>query len=772
MPATFKISTDGGLTFAAVGTSVICKIGDHIRCQYQQMVPDPEATTWAWQVVSVPQSPSGVPSSVSTAIFTGSPIFNFSTPIDVDGAYLVRLTTDEGLPTESTRYLRVRAITTFGGLALSAAGERYDDTGHIPFDSVLAGWANDQNQVINRLNALIRRTSTSGRALYVDANRGRNTANTPDSSSNIIHMPGWNETPSGAGSSTGINIAAAHHGDFTSIQKAIDWAANQTPVPSENDPWVIFIQPGRYVENLTFRPHIHLVGLGTPPSQFPWGRVLGSPPPYDTFKFNTSTTIIETASGSSPGHMYPYLSQTDALSIYNLTFINILTTPSPILNAAGLSLKMKDCFFLQYAPTAGGCLRSNTTASQILSYLDLSNCTFGDLSSGNTIVLNIASSNSGALGVMRGCQVIRDPAGDGLVINQSLNQNSEFSLESCRIMGRFHSAAAQTKAESCVFHRVTLDTFGVDSSYSVRADFRGCSFENTLTLDASHITGSPSNRVEVRVGSSYGLTAINKIGDPSRIVVEAETDAHSIAYDNHSSGLTASNVQSALDELVAPVAYQLVNTNFALIGNTVGLVGVTNPTPPSTSLILPDLVATPGTKGHLITIKDERGDVGSLNRPIYIGVAGGRNIILPDGSSVLSLEIRLNWGWVTLYQGANGNYRVIDGHWLTHQGYYALSVPGTSTVQIPFGANVVALVTGPSGGFGVTLPSGVSPGRRILIYDDGANFSVHPCTVHAAGAAVIDNGAPFTLTQAHQAVEFVQLATGNWLSLYKTVGGF
>ena len=100
--------------------------------------------TYNWAIVFAPQSSAGVP---STATFTGN-VWEVSPgtfTVDNEGAYLVRLIVDAGLASESTQYVRLRALTASLNLQLVAAGERRDTTGIIPVDVSIEGWANEQN---------------------------------------------------------------------------------------------------------------------------------------------------------------------------------------------------------------------------------------------------------------------------------------------------------------------------------------------------------------------------------------------------------------------------------------------------------------------------------------------------------------------------------------------------------------------------------------------------------------------------------------------------
>ena len=106
------------------------------------------ATTYAWTIVFAPEG--------SAATFTGSSADASpgSFTVDLVGPYLIRLVVDAGLATESSQYVRLRALTTTLGLTLVAAGERRDESGIIPVDVDVEGWANEQNNNLLALEAV------------------------------------------------------------------------------------------------------------------------------------------------------------------------------------------------------------------------------------------------------------------------------------------------------------------------------------------------------------------------------------------------------------------------------------------------------------------------------------------------------------------------------------------------------------------------------------------------------------------------------------------
>jgi len=248
---------------------------DDLRKGYQVVCSSVyDASTYSWTLAFTPDSAGPTAASGSDYAGTASQAALLSPEgstsktcrfnADWDGSYLLRLVVDAGLPTEDTIFLRFRSLTRFGELKLVAGGERRDSEGVVPHDASTEGWAGDQNSNIQRLLALVRRVSVSGRVLYVDANRGRDYSEDQNDPDNIIRMPG---PDSAARDETGIRTAAEGFADFSSINDAITYAAAAATrgeaALSASDPYVIVIAPGYYEETLALQPFIHLVG-GTP----------------------------------------------------------------------------------------------------------------------------------------------------------------------------------------------------------------------------------------------------------------------------------------------------------------------------------------------------------------------------------------------------------------------------------------------------------------------------------------------------------------------------
>ncbi len=261
--------TPGG---SVVGPILTDTSRDDLRTGYQVKCESVyDANTYAWTLAYTPDSAgpaagsgndyTGTPSTAALLPPEGSASKTCKFNVDWNGSYLIRLVTDAGLPTESTMFIRFRALTLFGELKLTAAGERRDQTGVVPVDASAKGWAEDANQNMLRLLAFVRRTAVSGRVLYVDANRGRDNSADQNDPDNVIRFPGPDSTNRDA---TGIRSAAVGFADFSSINDAIAYAqaavSRGEPVLSADNPYIINIAPGLYEENLNVPANIFLVG--------------------------------------------------------------------------------------------------------------------------------------------------------------------------------------------------------------------------------------------------------------------------------------------------------------------------------------------------------------------------------------------------------------------------------------------------------------------------------------------------------------------------------
>lgn len=328
---------------------------DDLRLGYQVVLHSVQvATTYSWSLSFASDSPGstvpgtpfdGTESASALLPPEGSTSRDAKFNVDYEGSYLIRLVVDAGLPTEDTQFIRCRLLTLFGELKLVAAGERRDELGVIPVDASPEGWANDQNANLQRIALLLRRVSTSGRVLYVDANRGRDSSADQNDYDNVVSIPG---TEVARSEETGIKIRAMAHGDFSSINEAITYAgaaaARGEPAPSKTDPYFIKIRPGFYEEDLNLAPFIHLIGE----TEATDARTSGFLPYGPVVK----PVIVRTVNAGGTGtHVFnPQLgSDVAEVFLYNLHLEGTAVTTVPVFQQTSGLVGMTRCVVRQVA---------------------------------------------------------------------------------------------------------------------------------------------------------------------------------------------------------------------------------------------------------------------------------------------------------------------------------------------------------------------------------------------------------------------------------------
>lgn len=106
-------------------------------------------TAYQWELLYVPAGSSAVLSPSGGVTGPGPLTFT----VDEEGPYLVKLTATDGTGT-TVNYVRLRALTAYGNLALVAAGEKFGAV-PVPSDASTTGWANEQNGNLLKLLGLI-----------------------------------------------------------------------------------------------------------------------------------------------------------------------------------------------------------------------------------------------------------------------------------------------------------------------------------------------------------------------------------------------------------------------------------------------------------------------------------------------------------------------------------------------------------------------------------------------------------------------------------------
>lgn len=494
------------------------------------------ATTWAWSISYAPQDRTRTPSA---AVLSGNPLGPGPVQFTVDnqGAYLLRLVVDAGLPSQSEQYVRLRFLTEFGDLSLVAAGERRDGTGIIPVDVSSEGWANDQNFNLNNLLYAIQHSAASGRIIYVDANRGKDN----------LHAPNDPDV-------------AESYADFSTISEAILAAQtnaefNGTIPPSATQPVIIAVRPGRYVENVQFSPYIHVIGW---PST---GGGTGDHPDYDR------SVTIRCANGGGPPtstHTANLPNLGEYCMVSNLVLENVGATTNALLRKVGEG----DVYFIntEFLQSGGGAANQGAAISVERGRAFLSECRViqEDTFTGTSRAFNVQSSapNTAAF-------YARDTAFIGTSIGR-VDQNriggntAAFYRCSFEQVGiAVSSFALQTWAEAFLLEdcSVIVESGTITNGVDANPDALGAAGDLVVTLRRTILgdtSNPPTSFLGIRVvdtnvvGTSFlqlGSSEYGPITTTGPVTRQALTIGSSLYYDNTISGLVSENVQDALDEI-------------------------------------------------------------------------------------------------------------------------------------------------------------------------------------------------------------------------------
>lgn len=188
-------------------------------------------TSYQWDLLFIPEGSTAVLSGV----VTGPGPLTFT--VDKEGPYLVRLTATDGTGT-TAQYVRLRALTAYGNLALVAAGEKYGAT-PVPSDASTVGWAYEQNGNLLKLLALVQSTVGASQkagenvskgdalALYWDVPNSemrvrKAKSNSPSYELRAVYAVAGATTPLGGIVPVNINLGVVVQGNFDTIIGAGD----------------------------------------------------------------------------------------------------------------------------------------------------------------------------------------------------------------------------------------------------------------------------------------------------------------------------------------------------------------------------------------------------------------------------------------------------------------------------------------------------------------------------------------------------------------------
>lgn len=423
-------------------------------------------SSYAWSLAFTPEG--------SAAAFSGSPLAQSpgSFTVDVEGPYLIRLQFTDGTGT-TEQFVRLRALTSFGSLKLVAAGERVDAV-PVPVDITAAGWADTQNYNLLSLLSLVTQTSSSGNSVVVDP---------------IL-------------------------GDYQTIQDAMDYAQTQTP--SAASPWVVLVKPGLYIEDLTFYPHVHLLG-------WPGNKNAAE------VKIRNATTASHTAVLTLVG---------DQLSLAHLQLDILGSTANPLLAASGAgTLFIENCKLT--ASGAGGpqgpALFLDSPTILIAKNTEFASNSGSSVASYALRVEGDAFLNSCEVNI-RGIEALS--ASTVRLLDTEVEVSGSYGINSSATS----LILEYSKVSGAVTSDIAFNPSGAAVAGSVAAELRWSQLGD-VSFNINGIVGT----TDLTLGS-VEFDSLTFPGGATTTFV-ASTLSSTLFYDNTTSGLSSENVQDALDEV-------------------------------------------------------------------------------------------------------------------------------------------------------------------------------------------------------------------------------
>jgi len=296
------------------------------------------------------------------------------------------------------------------------------------------------------------------------------------------------------------------NGDYQTIQEAMDYADSQSP--SSASPWVVLVRPGTYVEDLIFYDWVHVFG----------------------WPGNHALSLVTVRNATAASHTINLPAPSSRLHIYNITFQRVAASANPVIALTGggpAQLHMRLCQVI--GSGAGGCI---TTSTAWIFVID------------TTLQAN-------GLGV-----------GDYAL---TVGVGSVASVTRCGVYGSggggvYGQPGSVAVISNCIVSSLDTLSIATDIRYStVQGDVRGnpvaagtptplslniyWSQVQAISLDGTNVVGASTLLLGA---STHGV--LTTLGGAT---VTASIPADSIFYDNTTSGITAANVQAALDEIHA-----------------------------------------------------------------------------------------------------------------------------------------------------------------------------------------------------------------------------
>lgn len=435
-------------------------------------------TAYAWSIAYKPPGSAAVFSSTGTETAITQNPGTFT--VDVDGPYLLRLQFTDAVDGTTEQFVRLRAVTAFGGLKLVAAGERYD-TLRVPVDATLDGWADEQNTNLTTLLALIQSPTASTRTLYVDPEQG----------------------------------------DFQTIQAAMDFANAQAPTVSSQ--WVVLTRLGTYVEDLTFYPYVNL---------FAW-------PP------NEGTPQVRVQNATPASHTMALAGAGETVTVCGVYFEQPAVSANPCVLQTGQGVARWVRCRIEAQGNTGEAYETQATGSGRTEFIETHLLQNGVLPTDYALRVT-----SGRVSLDRS-RVVSN-FGSGIYIGTGAT-SADLRYSSVTVSpGQVGSLGVTSFGESLeITHsRVNNDTGASLALNPGGTGTPGDLFAIVSWCDLGHITADDTNVGGV-FGFFLGSAYYGTLGLSGTATVDAYVYADTLSYDNGATGITAENVQDAIDEVYA-----------------------------------------------------------------------------------------------------------------------------------------------------------------------------------------------------------------------------
>ena len=329
---------------------------------------------------------------------------------------------------------------------------------------------------------------------------------------NLLTLLGFVSTTSASGNAVYVDPV---DGDYQTIQSAMDYAQTQTPTATS--PWVALVRPGSYSEDLTFYPHVHLFG-------WPGGQ---------------STSLVRIEAATVAGHTMALPLVGDETVISNVYMDQTNTTSNAMLTVSGVG----DAVFHKsvFAVSGAGAPQGPTVDLTGTVALRAFDCRFTGSATSDAASYAFRVS-TGATGILRSCRL--------LLRGAQAAEGSALHLRDCEITSTagygINSLATLLTVEysdvAGVLESIAVNPSSVGTAGSVSVAIRWSSI-GSLLFDTTNIVGATSL---TQGATEHGALTLPG-GAPTTLA--ASTPSDTLLYDNTTTGLTAGNVQDALDEI-------------------------------------------------------------------------------------------------------------------------------------------------------------------------------------------------------------------------------